>query len=236
MGKGTLYSEPQRHKYMDESNFDLHHRSLLANILQFYGLHRGDHVLEIGCGSGRYSELLMAAGLRVTALEPDPVLFEKCSARLADYPEFKVIQRGVGEIPQGLPPVSGVCGFHVLHHLDGFHLDRLRMDIAQVAHSSQIFSGWFFVEPNPYNPLYPIQIATSPSMRWSEERGIWSLERYRRLAWSSRMSAGLLPPQVCRKLPERVLARTPNSLSRVRFPWALYEIIGARHVVVETKE
>ena len=32
-----------------------------------------------------------------------------------------------------------------------------------------------FVEPNPWCPLFPIQITLTPGMRWAAERGIYEL-------------------------------------------------------------
>src|SRR5262252_8799091 len=38
------------------------------------GIGSGDHVLEVGCGSGQLTRALVARGLHVTALEPGPSL------------------------------------------------------------------------------------------------------------------------------------------------------------------
>jgi SAM-dependent methyltransferase len=229
MNESTLYREPARHTYMDASNSDLHHRAILNNVLDYVGLHPGDHVIEVGSGSGRYSELLLAAGLKVTAIEPDPVLYEKSLTRLSRHANLRIVCAGVGELPEDLEPIHGLCGFHVLHHLNASALDRLRGDINRIVSTANShFRGWFFVEPNPFNILYPLQISAHPSMRWREERGIWNQERYRRLPWTFRFASGLMPPQVCRILPGALLERLPNQLWKKRLPWALSEIFGAR--------
>ena len=38
-------------------------------------------------------------------------------------------------------------------------------------------AGWAtgLTEPNPWNPLFPIQITLTPGMRWAEESGIYAL-------------------------------------------------------------
>ncbi|WP_271520216.1 class I SAM-dependent methyltransferase [Bradyrhizobium sp. CCBAU 53380] len=225
----TLYQNPARHTYMDASNTDGHHRSILDNVLTYVGLRPGDHVIEVGSGSGRYSELLLAAGLRVTAIEPDHVLYEKSLARLSTRSNIRIVRAGVGELPSDLEPVDAVCGFHVLHHLDANSLDRLKTDIDQIAsRQDSHFRGWFFVEPNPFNILYPVQITMHPGMKWREERGIWAQARYRRLPWNFRLAAGLIPPQLCRLIRPALLRRVPNRLWETRVPWALYEVFGAR--------
>ena len=43
---------------------------LLDQACQVAGIGRGDHVLEIGCGSGQLTRGLLARGMHVTALEP----------------------------------------------------------------------------------------------------------------------------------------------------------------------
>lgn len=235
MNESTLYRDPASHTYMDASNSDGHHKGILDNVLAYIGLRPGDHVIEVGSGSGRYSELLLAAGLKVTAIEPDQVLYEKSLTRLSGYPNLRIVRAGVGELPEGLEPIHALCGFHVLHHLDANALDRLKTDIDRIAlKENSSFRGWFFIEPNPFNILYPLQISIQPGMRWREERGIWKHERYRRLPWTFRFGSGLLPPQVCRIVPPPLLSRVPNRLWKKRLPWALYEILGAR-VVDSTK-
>jgi ubiquinone/menaquinone biosynthesis C-methylase UbiE len=43
---------------------------LIDQACQAAGIGRGDHVLEVGCGSGQLTRSLVARGLRITALEP----------------------------------------------------------------------------------------------------------------------------------------------------------------------
>jgi SAM-dependent methyltransferase len=224
----TLYREPGRHTYMDARNVDFHHAAILDKILEVVGLKPGDHVVEIGAGSGRYSELLLAKGFRVTAVEPDPVLYEKSLSRLGQRPALRTICAGVGELPSDLGEIHGLCGFHVLHHLDIDALQKLKDDINQLSASNANFRGWFFLEPNPFNVLYPLQISVQPGMNWREERGIWNLERYRRLPWTFRYACGFLPPQICRILPTKILQAVSTSIWRRRLPWMLYEILGGR--------
>src|SRR5881392_4511111 len=58
-----IAAEYDRHRpaYPDE---------LIDRACQVAGLGRGDHVLEVGCGSGQLTRALLARGLRVTAVEP----------------------------------------------------------------------------------------------------------------------------------------------------------------------
>ena len=63
-------------KVFDEiaAEYDRHRPAYPDNLIdracQVAGIGRGDHVLEVGCGSGQLTRALLARGLRVTAVEP----------------------------------------------------------------------------------------------------------------------------------------------------------------------
>ena len=63
-------------KVFDEiaADYDRHRPAypdhLIDRACQVAGIGRGDHVLEVGCGSGQLTRALLARGLRVTAVEP----------------------------------------------------------------------------------------------------------------------------------------------------------------------
>lgn len=48
------------------------------------GVGPGDHVLEIGCGTGQLTAALVARGLRVTAVDPGPRMIERARSRAGD--------------------------------------------------------------------------------------------------------------------------------------------------------
>jgi ubiquinone/menaquinone biosynthesis C-methylase UbiE len=55
------------------------------------GLKRGDRVLEVGCGTGKLTEILVARGLRVDGVDPGPRMIERAKARVgrATVPRFR---------------------------------------------------------------------------------------------------------------------------------------------------
>jgi ubiquinone/menaquinone biosynthesis C-methylase UbiE len=57
---------------------------LVDRACQVAGLADGDHVLEIGCGTGQLTRSLVARGLHVTALEPGKNLIALARQNLAD--------------------------------------------------------------------------------------------------------------------------------------------------------
>ena len=58
---------------------------------QAASLKRGDHVLEIGCGTGQLTRSLLARGLRVTAVEPGAQLAGLAKLRLQSTGELELV-------------------------------------------------------------------------------------------------------------------------------------------------
>lgn len=232
MSASTLYAEARRHTYLD-APVDLYHRRLVGTLLERVGLSAGQRVLEVGAGTGRYTRALLDLGLEVLALEPDPVLYAKLEAQLGAASGVRLLRAAVGELPEALPDLQGLCGFHVLHHFDDAVLRALGADLRRLVRDNPGFRGWFFMEPNPWNVLYPVQIGLRPGMRFREERGIWTND-YARIFEPCHVGfevfghIGRLPPALCRRLPERLLRALAPRLRRGPSLTALYRVVGAR--------
>jgi 2-polyprenyl-3-methyl-5-hydroxy-6-metoxy-1,4-benzoquinol methylase len=85
-------------------------------IIPFSAL-RGREVLEIGCGMGLHTELMVRAGARVTALDLSPTSVEACTARLRLKGLTAEVRQGDAE---GLPfpdkHFDFVWSWGVIHH------------------------------------------------------------------------------------------------------------------------
>src|SRR5690348_10963933 len=79
-----IAAEYDRHRpaYPDE---------LVDQACQLAGIGRGDHVLEVGCGSGQLTRGLLARGLRVTALEPGKTLIALARQNLEGAGEVQFV-------------------------------------------------------------------------------------------------------------------------------------------------
>jgi SAM-dependent methyltransferase len=64
---------------------------LVDRACQVAGIGSGDHVLEVGCGSGQLTRSLAARGLRVTALEPGANLIALARRNLAGAGEVEFV-------------------------------------------------------------------------------------------------------------------------------------------------
>ena len=189
---------------------------------------RADRILEVGCGMGRYTIPLAERGFRVEGLDMSAVLLD----RLKDY--------GGGRLNVPLhavdimnPPAhfdgafDVVMGFFVLHHIHD-----LIPSFAGMARALKPGGRLVFVEPNPFNPLFYVQIAITPGMRWQGERGIINMRRDVIADACSRAGLtgyglrrfGFFPPMIANRPAgrsvERVLERVP--IWRPALPFQLF--------------
>jgi ubiquinone/menaquinone biosynthesis C-methylase UbiE len=77
--------------------------SLMVNdLLWLSGVGSGDHVLDIGCGTGKSTEPFARRSFRVTALDPGANMLDICRARLASCPSVAYVQASFEEwLPDG---------------------------------------------------------------------------------------------------------------------------------------
>lgn len=225
----TTYAEPERHAYLHPP-IDPHHSDGVARILDALGVKASDLVIELGAGSGRFTEVILDLGVRVLAIEPDPVLLKGLESRLAGRDGVTFFPGTIDKVTaEDLHAAVAVIGFHVLHHLDRKSLedlaDRLRGELDRPT-----FRGFAFLEPNPWSPLFPIQIAFTPGMRFREERGLWGNDYAgvfapRGVPVGTLGHQGLIPPPLARRLPKSLLPDMPLATRRAQ-PFYLYRVIG----------
>ena len=111
---------------------------------------------------------------------------------------------------------DAVVGFFVLHHLHD-------MDACFGAMAEMVRPGGciVFLEPNPFNPLYYLQILITPGMTWEGDGGIvlvrrrmlFGVMRRAGLADLELIRLGFFPPFVtnrrCGSALESILERVP---------------------------
>ena len=106
-------------------------------------LRPGMRVLEVGCGTGLFTERFAATGASVVAIDVSGALLEKARARKLSGVEFlEVPLEGAGH----LGPFDAVIGSSVLHHLD---LEPALAMLFRLLVPGGVAS---FAEPNILNP------------------------------------------------------------------------------------
>lgn len=150
-------------------------RRHVAQMVEFAGIRPGDRVLDVGCGLGRYTFILAEMGVRVEGLDLSPSLIEQLVELNAGRFDMPVHAHDLVDCPEEMyGRYDAVIGFFVLHHV---HDVRSCLSIA--AKLAKPNGRVAFLEPNPANPLYYLQITFTPGMAWRGEKGMLKMrERY----------------------------------------------------------
>jgi 16S rRNA (adenine1518-N6/adenine1519-N6)-dimethyltransferase len=73
----------------------LHDKNILALIVRAADLVPGDEVLEVGAGTGRLTEMALAKGVKVTAVEVDASLHPSLEEKFVGNPSLRLIKGDV---------------------------------------------------------------------------------------------------------------------------------------------
>jgi SAM-dependent methyltransferase len=148
-------ASPQLERHVDEA-------------LRAARIEPGDRVLEVGCGSGRYTLLLARRGVSVEGLELSALLLERLRAHAAGRYEIPLYCADVLHPPAGLEGAfDAVLGFMVLHHVHD-----LEATLAAASRLLRPGGRMVFLDANAYNPLFYLQMLLTPGMTWAGDRGI----------------------------------------------------------------
>lgn len=143
-------------------------RRHVEEAVRLAGITPGDHILEVGCGMGRYTLLIAESGLRVSGMDLSPVLLDRLQAYNHGRYAIDVYCADLEAPPaEMVGRFDVVAGFFVLHHVHD--LPRALRGVARFLKPG---GRAVFVEPNPLNPLYYAQILFTPGMSWRAERGM----------------------------------------------------------------
>jgi len=128
-------------------------------IAEGAGLKPGMHVLEIGCGTGNFTEVFAGYGPRVIAVDISGELLVQ--ARERGLPENRVsfLEKRFEDCDLD-GPFDAVIGSSVLHHLD------IAASLAKIYDLLRPGGVLSFAEPNMLNP----QIAVQKNVSWIKKR------------------------------------------------------------------
>ncbi len=166
-GQIGYYDRPERKRrmYPNRSRYVVRQAE---RLVRFAGLEPGMRILEVGCGMGRYTFLLADRGLALEGLDLSPDLVSRFRGFDGGRYGIPVHQADVARPPSELEGrFDAVVGFMTLHHMHD-----LGACMAAVARLLAPGGRVAFLEPNPYNPLYYVQVTVSPGMTWAAEGGM----------------------------------------------------------------
>jgi len=130
-----------------------------ADLRQFFGDRPGP-LLEIGAGTGTWTELLATGSWGITALELSGDLLDRAKLKpFADRVTW--VQHDAENLPFEENHFDFVCGLSILHHL---HLERSLKEIFRVLKPG---GKLWFSEPNMLNPQIFIQKNVPIIKKWA---------------------------------------------------------------------
>jgi 2-polyprenyl-3-methyl-5-hydroxy-6-metoxy-1,4-benzoquinol methylase len=128
-------------------------------IISGAALGPGKRALEIGCGTGLFTEKFAQSGAQIVAVDISPELLEKARARGLPESQVRFLAMPFEQCDvEG--PFDAVIGSSVLHHLD------IRQALAKIFTLLKPGGVLFFAEPNMLNPL----IIVLKNIKWIKRR------------------------------------------------------------------
>ncbi len=189
----------------------------------------GQRILEVGAGPGKFTLPMTELGWHVVANDLSPVLLEQL--RRASNGRVQTLCCDIADLAANTnEPFDHAMGFFVLHHLMEF--DAV---FESLARSLSPGASIAFCEPVAWNPLYYVQIALTPNMRFAGEPALTSMRPGKILPAMARAGFidtqargyGYFPPFIKnRPLGDR-LERWLDQLPWVPFPHA-FQVFSAR--------
>lgn len=136
---------------------------LLGKTFEYLPTCSEEKMIEVGCGMGRFTLPIAQKQKNIQGLDISPALLEALQKRM---PSIPVHCADILLPPKNLEKQFDIAlGYFVLHHLPD-----PKKAFASISSLLKPRGKIFFIEPNPFNLLYYLQILFHPKMRWKNER------------------------------------------------------------------
>jgi len=134
------------------------------------GVTLGDHMLEIGPGPGRTTEILKEMVPWLTAVEIDPMLAAQLAERMAGT-NVTVVEGDATSLTFADGQFSAAVSFTMLHHVPTPELqDRLFAEAARVVRKGGVFAGVDSLDSEEFRKLHVDDICVPVPPETLEER------------------------------------------------------------------
>jgi len=217
------FYESRAHEHLRPRHGDHYSEKLVARLAHAVGMRSHHRVCEIGASFGRFTipllghcQSLLAVDLSERALgdleatrKALGIPESRCRVHVADARDLTLDAIG--------GPVDFVVGFFILHHV--YDLAGTLRSVSGLVRAG---GGLAFLEPNRRNPLFLAQVVACRDMRWSEEKGLFTLSsrsvasayRAAGLTAEPAIPCGFFPPQLVNRVAW--LRRLEGRLERSR--------------------
>jgi len=122
-------------------------------------LSKGMLVLEIGCGTGVFTQIFAASGAKIVAVDISKELLDLAMEKQLPEEQVQFLEKRFEDCAD-IGPFDAVIGSSILHHLD---IESALKKIYQLLKPEGMIS---FTEPNMLNP----QIALQKNIPWIKKR------------------------------------------------------------------
>jgi SAM-dependent methyltransferase len=141
---------------------------------------------------GRYTLVFADRGLQIEGLDLSPVLLDRLRAYARGRFDVPLHCAVVEHPPDGLEGrFDVVVGLFVLHHVED-----LTSALAAMARLLRPGGRAVFLEPNPYNPIFYVQMLITPGMTWAGDGGLIRMRRS--VVFDAFRRAGFVRPRMQR--------------------------------------
>lgn len=157
------------HQNIRPGNHPKHIQRQVNKVVEILSLHGEQKILEVGCGMGRFTIPLAEKKFRMEGLDLSPDLLREMN----NYCSIPTYCADLLNPPSDLKgQFDIIIGFFILHHMPD--LEKTFQSITELLKPG---GKVLFIEPNPYNPLFYLQIFFHPKMRWKNERYMLQMRR-----------------------------------------------------------
>ncbi|MBI5789668.1 MAG: methyltransferase domain-containing protein [Candidatus Schekmanbacteria bacterium] len=134
-------------QFYDKTRFaglggQVRHLRELNTIRQLTGDVAGQKILEVGCGTGRFSESLLQSKAQVTVLDFSPAMLDYTKRRLSHHPDFSLLRADAEYLPFKDNQFDGVLSVKLVSHFA--NPQKVLNEFQRVVNPG----GWVIVDAN----------------------------------------------------------------------------------------